>query len=526
MGGGLPLPELKERQERKKAERELQSVMNGKATKPMSPALRKMIEEELQRKGAIPTPAQPWDQNDTPLDARDISSIRGAGRELFETKDFETVLTGGFETAKTFSCCKYINALLWKYPGANGVMTRKTYSSLIATAVQTYERVARIKDPGCKIKAYGGNKPEWYDYPNGSRLWVAGFDNPQKVLSGERDFFYLNQGEDFALEEYETITGRATGRGAVMPYTRVVVDCNPGPASHWILHRSSLRLIKSYLDDNPTLWEPAPAHVVAVCEEWPDVGDRGGIGRWTEQGKRSLDVLNKFTGVRYQRYRLGNWASAEGAVYENFDPIVHTCEPFPIPADWRRIRCIDFGYSNPFVCLWIAIDPDGRMFVYREIYLTHLLVSEAARLIIDLSSDEKIETTICDHDLEDRETLKAMGIRNVAAYKAVKPGIDAVERQMKVAGDGKARLQIFRNSTANFDPHKWTYPRTMPDANLVEKKHPLCLAQEMEFYVWAKDVSGKPNKEEPVKEFDHGCDALRYGVALVSGIAKKRIRAA
>lgn len=520
---GTPLAELREK---KKVEREFQRVMSGKSDKPMSDGLRKMIEEELQRKGALPTPAKPWDAKDTPSDARDYKSIRGAGRELIESRDFEICISGGFETGKTFAACKKINALLWKYPGAQWVMTRKTYSSLIATAVQTYERVAGIKEPGCKIKSYGGNKPEWYDYPNGSRLWIAGFDNPQKVLSGERDGFYINQGEEFALEEYETITGRATGRGAVMPYTQVIIDCNPGPPSHWILSRPSLKFIKAYLDDNPTLFDPAPAEVVSVSEEWPDVGDRGGIGRWTEQGRRSIDVLDKLTGVRYSRYRKGEWVAAEGVVYEDYDSLLHTCEPFPIPTTWRRIRCIDFGYSNPFSCLWIAIDPDGRMFVYREIYMTRLLVSEAARLIIDLSAEEKIETTICDHDLEDRATLTSMGIRNIAAYKAVKPGIDAVERQMKIADDGKPRLQIFRNATSNFDPHKWSFPRTMPDEYLVEKKHPLCLAEELRFYVWAKDVTGKPNKEEPVKEFDHSADALRYGVALISGIAKKRIRAA
>lgn len=513
------LEQLKEQKKQQAAERKL-----AKAGQ-LSPAMEAQLLAEAQKRGLVASPKKAWDPADNPRGWDDKASLRGAALELWKSRDFEVCLSGGFETGKTHSCCKKINAMLWKYPGAQWVITRKTYSSLIATAVQTYERVAGIKEPGCPIKAYGGNKPEWYDYPNGSRLWVAGFDNPQKVLSGERDGFYINQGEDFALDEYETITGRATGRGAVMPYTQVILDVNPGPPSHWILSRPSMKFIKAYLDDNPTLFVAAPAGVVGVCEEWPDIGDRGGAGRWTEQGKRSLDVLNKMTGIRYQRYRKGNWVAAEGVVYDTFDSVQHTCEPFPIPADWRRIRCIDFGYSNPFSCLWIAVDPDGRMFVYREIYLTRLLVSEAARLITDLSAEEKIEATICDHDLEDRATLTAMGIRNIAAYKAVKPGIDAVERQMKMGGDGRPRLQIFRNSTSNFDPHKWAFPRVMPDEFLVEKKHPLCLAQELEFYAWAKDVTGKPNKEEPVKEFDHSADALRYGVAYISGIAKRRGRA-
>lgn len=205
-------------------------------------------------------------------------------------------------------------------------------------------------------------------------------------------------------------------------------------------------------------------------------------------------------------------------MYEGFDREKHTCEPFPIPAEWTRIRSIDFGYTNPFVCQWWAIDPDGRLYLYRELYMTQILVSEAARLITDLSAGENIKSTICDHDAEDRATLKMMGIESKKAWKSVKPGIDAVERRLKIGGDGKARLQIFRNATSNYDPHKWTFPRTMPDQLLMDKKHPIGLIQEMEFYVWAKDVTGKPNKEEPIKEFDHSCDSARYLVCHVDKI--------
>jgi len=45
------------------------------------------------------------------------------------------------------------------------------------------------------------------------------------------------------------------------------------------------------------------------------------------------------------------------------DPLSHD---FGIPKLWFRFRAIDWGYNNPFVCLWIAKDNDGRYYVYDE----------------------------------------------------------------------------------------------------------------------------------------------------------------
>jgi len=410
---------------------------------------------------------------------------RGAVKELWQTRDFEAIVSGPAETGKTWGCCNYIDALLWKYPGAQGVMARKTYSSLVGSAIKTFIRVI---GPDSPIKAYGGEKPEWFQYPNGSRLWVIGLDNPGKALSSERDFFYVNQAEEFTLEDWETLTTRCTGRGAVMPYTRMFGDANPGPPSHWIKTRQGLRLLESRHEDNPTLFDEA--------------------GNITPQGVRSLAILDSLTGSRYQRLRLGKWVQAEGAVYEAFDRALHIKRrPFEIPREWRRIRSIDFGYTNPFCCQWWAIDPDGRMYLYREIYQTQRLVADLTKQIIALSGNEHYEATIADHDAEDRATMKAAGIQTVAAWKSVSPGIQAVQQRLKVAGDNKARIFLLEGALVE------------PDQELLDKKKPTCTEQEFEVYLWAKGADGKPNKEEPVKEYDHGMDTMRYAVAYVDKLS-------
>lgn len=413
-----------------------------------------------------------------------IYSPRGAAKVLWQSRDFETIVSGPAETGKTWGCLQYADALLWKYPGAQGVMARKTFASLIGSALRTY---LRILGPDTPVRAYGGERPQWFDYPNGSRLWVVGLDNPGKVLSSEKDFIYVNQAEELNLADWETLTTRCTGRGAVMPYTRIFADCNPGPPSHWIKARESdgrLRLLESRHEDNPTLFDDC--------------------GEITEQGERTLARLDGLTGVRRARLRFGRWVQAEGAVYEEWDAAVHLIDRMPHGWEqWRKIRSADFGFTNPFVFQWHAIDGDGRLYLYREIYRARRTVTEHSRGIRRLSEGEHYEATVADHDAEDRATLAENGIETQPAFKAISPGIQAVQKRLQKAGDGKARLFVLRSALVE------------RDEDLFDAGKPISTAQEFELYIWPKGADGRSMKEVPVDDNNHGMDALRYAVAYV-----------
>ena len=408
----------------------------------------------------------------------------GGARRAWAYQGPEFILSGPYETGKTIAALHKLNALLWKYPGSLALMVRKTYKSLINSAVVTYEKkVLEVPpdDPNCPIKKLGKSRPDWYDYPNGSRLVLGGMDNADKVLSAEYDFIYVNQAEELTLDDYEKLTGRCTGRAGNANYPQMMSDCNPGPPTHWIKQRAALKMFVSRHEDNPALFAP----------------DTGEI---TEQGQRTMQVLNNLTGVRYKRGRLGLWAGAEGQVYEEWDDTVHVIDWFEPPANWPRYRSIDFGYTNPFVCGWWAVEPDGRLYRYRELYQTGLLVEEAAKEIKRLSEGERIIETVADHDAEDRATLKKYGIPTKPADKRVKTGIEAVQKRLQIAGDGKPRLFVMRDCLVSADP------------KLVEQHRPTCLAEEKPSYIWEPQRDGKPAKEEPVKTDDHACDEERYMV--------------
>jgi phage terminase large subunit len=393
----------------------------------------------------------------------------------------EWILAGPSETGKTFAALWRLDTLLRTTPTSNYALVRKVAADIGPTVLRTYQRVIALSGSGAT--PYGGNSPQWYDYPNGARLWIGGMDRPGKVLSGERDGIYVNQAEELTLEDWETLTTRATGRGAVTDVPMLFGDCNPGPPSHWILNRPSLEVLSSRHEDNPTLYD-----------------DAAGL---TDQGRRSLAILDALTGLRYKRLRLGLWVAAEGVVYDEFDRGVHLIDRFPIPDAWRRIRCIDFGYTNPFVCQWWAIDEDDRMYLYRELYMTGRTVRVHAGQIAEHSVGERYQATIADHDAEDRATLSECGISTRPAIKDVSRGIQAVQERLKLAGDKKPRLFILRNSLIE------------RDETLAERHKPVATEHEIESYIWQKGVDGKPVNEAPVKLDDHGMDTMRYGVAYI-----------
>lgn len=418
----------------------------------------------------------------------------GGARKLWKFKGPECIISGPYETGKTIAALHKLNALLWKYPGSRALMVRKTYTSLVNSAVVTYEdKVLEIppSEPDCPIIKLGKSTPKWYDYPNGSRLVLGGMDKPNKILSSEYDFIYINQAEELELDEYEKLTSRCTGRAGNAPYSQIVSDCNPGPPTHWIKQRQSLKMFASRHEDNPVLFAPT-------------------TGKITDQGKLTMAVLDALTGVRYKRGRLGLWAGSEGQVYEEWDDSVHIIDWFDPPADWPRYRSIDFGYTNPFSCGWWAKDYDGRLYRYREIYETQRLVEDLAKEIVSLSADEYIRETVADHDAEDRATLKKYGVPTVAADKRVKTGIEAVQKRIRPAGDGKPRIFIMRDCLVN------------RDERLAESYKPTCLADEIPNYIWEPQTEGRAAKEEPVKVDDHSADEMRYMVMYFDGEEPKK----
>lgn len=436
---------------------------------------------------------------------------RGTARELFECREPEVLMAGPAGTGKSRACLEKLHLMALINPGMRGLIVRKTLASLGSTALVTFrEFVIREALANGDVIFYGGSPQEapQYRYRNGSVINVGGMDKPSRIMSSEYDLAYVQEATELTVDDWEAITTRL--RHGMVSFQQIIADCNPDTPTHWLKDRANTgrtKMFESRHEENPRYFDDA--------------------GRLTPVGAAYIGKLDALTGVRRDRLRYGRWVAAEGLIYEDWDAAVHLIDQFPIPDDWQRWWAVDFGYTNPFVCQMWAEDPDGRLYRYREIYHTKRTVDQHARAILNAVSkpdpgrpddvrarswrEPKPRGIICDHDAEGRAVLqRETGIGTRPANKSVTAGIQVVQKRLRRAGDGRPRIFLMRGAVVE------------RDLELADAKRPTSTVEEIVGYVWDTG-NGKAVKEVPLKQDDHGMDAMRYLCAARDiGVARVR----
>jgi PBSX family phage terminase large subunit len=392
--------------------------------------------------------------------------------ELFKRRDRELVVEGPADTGKSRACLEKIHACLTKYPNARAGLVRKTRKSLTTTAMATFER--QVCPPGA-ARLWADQE---YRYQNGSKIYLLGLDDPERLKSLELDIAYVQECSEVSVDDWEILSSRVTGRGAVMPYQQLLGDMNPVHPTFWLYEREAVgttTFLHARHEDNPSI---------------------------TPERLAALDSL---TGYRYQRLRLGLRVAAEGMYFEEWDPERHICEPFVIPAEWPRWITVDYGFSAPFCALWLARSPETRqIFVYREIYSAGLRDEQQADVIAANSQGETILQIVLDPSMFNPRTEQMRpSIAQVYAQRGlleriiqgIYPGMNSRKQGWAIVRNALAcddlvppRLQVFRNRAPNL-------VRTLP-ALVVDPLDP-------------EDVADKIAGQ---KSEDHAPDALRYGL--------------
>jgi phage terminase large subunit-like protein len=91
------------------------------------------------------------------------------------------LLSGPAETGKTYAGLYRLDTLARAYPDQY-ILARKVRVTMDSTVLNTWRRIIALRGG---VEPFGGEHPQFYTYQNGARVWVVGFDNPDKILSGE-----------------------------------------------------------------------------------------------------------------------------------------------------------------------------------------------------------------------------------------------------------------------------------------------------------------------------------------------------
>lgn len=193
----------------------------------------------------------------------------------------------------------------------------------------------------------------------------------------------------------------------------------------------------------------------------------------------------------------GDWDTNEGQYFSEWRRELHVCEPFPIPKEWRRYFAMDYGLDM-LAGYWIAVDESGNAYVYREIYQSGLIISEAAREILEAEGSDVPEIYIAPPDMWNRrqDTGKSVAEiffeRGIPLFKASNDRVQGwyclkewLHPRRDEFGNIKPKLRIFENCTEVI--------RTLP-ALVFDSRNP-------------NDVGDR------IHEYTHAADALRYWAA-------------
>jgi hypothetical protein len=121
----------------------------------------------------------------------------------------------------------------------------------------------------------------------------------------------------------------------------------------------------------------------------------------------------------------GNWDLFQGQYFTEWNRERHVIPAFAIPEGWKKFRAYDYGKEKPACCLWFALDYDGRVWVYREFYMSGLNADQQAQEIARLSGSEQYDYSVADPsifsttgmvDKAGGETIAEVFMRNGVAF--------------------------------------------------------------------------------------------------------------
>ena len=302
------------------------------------------------------------------------------------------------------------------------------------------------------------------------------------VYAGHRNQFLLFGGKDAssaALIQGSTLAGLLLDETALMPRafveqavarcsvrgSRLWFNCNPEGPEHWFYKewiekaesRGALRLHFT-MEDNPGL----P----------PEIRQR---------------YERLYTGVFYRRFVLGEWAAAQGLVYDFFDPDKDAAEVPDGPFSAWRVS-VDYGTVNPLsMGLWG--EKNGVWYRVEEVYYDsrregrQKTDAEYAEMLEQLVAGRDIQRVIVDPSAASFiETLRRKGWQVMKADNDVADGI-------RVTADLLRQRRI-------------VLCRPCRD----------CL-REMALYCWDE----RSGRDAPRKEHDHAMDEMRYFAMDLAG---------
>lgn len=270
----------------------------------------------------------------------------------------------------------------------------------------------------------------------------------------------------------ESFVNQATGRCSVEG-SKFWFNCNPGGPLHWFkvnwidkCKEKKCLYLHFTMDDNLSLSEKIKARYRGM-----------------------------YAGVFYLRYIKGLWAVAEGLIYTMFsDECTYSALAPHIPNTAQKMISVDYGTANP--CVFLETWDDGETIWIEREYRWDSRSEEAQRSGHPQKTDKEYADDMAQFmggrpedqcviivDPSAASFIQELRSRGWVVKPADNEVLDGIRKVATMLAFGK--LKINCRCTG--------------------------LRSEMQSYVW-DDKAQERGEEKPVKQKDHGPDALRYRI--------------
>lgn len=366
---------------------------------------------------------------------------------LESTKRFIAMITG-IQGGKTTTGCFWIMEGVSRFPGDDFLIAAPTYKVLQQSTLRKFFELF------LELRKFYKSQDQVIVLPNGSNIYIRSTEDPDALEGMTLRRAWLDEGGQMKERAWINTQGRTS-----ILQGQVLITTTPYFLNwlymdfykKWQKNEPDYQVIQYQSSDNP--WFP---HIEQ------------------ERAKQQMKVED------YERRYLGVFRQLRGLVYSWFEPR-HIIEAVPLDEKIFEIMAgIDWGYSRPTACIWIAFAKSGNIYIIDEYYRKELALSQNIANIKKQNATHK--ATYMFGDPEDPEAMvesNRAGLRVVPANKAVTEGIEAV-RKYGVQG----KIFVLRQCSNTID--------------------------EFQTYHYPEPQEDKFVKDEPVRTNNHALDALRY----------------
>ena len=300
---------------------------------------------------------------------------------FFRSRVKYTAYGGSRGGGKSWALRRKLILMCLRYPNLRALLIRRSYPEL------QENHVLPLKSELSDFCRYSDTEKSFL-FPNGSRItlgYLATDGDALRYQGQEYDVIALDEATQ--LSEFQFQILKACLRGPNGYPKRMYLTCNPGGIGHaWVkrlfidrVYRtgedpSEYAFIRASVFDNRALLDRDPEYVKQL-----------------ESLPRALRAA----------WLYGEWNLFEGQFFPEVQEETHLVAPFEIPAGWRLIGGLDYGFDMTAFLL-LAVDHTGRLYVIKEYGESNLTLSTAAEKIAGLCRGLSVSYIAASPDLWNR----------------------------------------------------------------------------------------------------------------------------